>query len=256
MSKNQNNRDFLKNQSALKRLLEDLSGLDNITIRKSVRDHEMLSFLIEETSNGVDISERYPTFYQKLLNDSDLRQTFLDILESIDNEDESPLGAIQAVEKVDLGFLKNLGASHFIQKIHGKWKVFWQRSSAELQSAFSPPELLYRSEHSLFMDPWFTLLRDEIELKNTLYTIVLECALSKDDNQAISPLLNIAVAVGETPESVQFPVEITLRWGMYQQSIHVTQEGPIKFPDIPFNNIFEEDNKIKADLLLTLEVIT
>jgi hypothetical protein len=106
------------------------------------------------------------------------------------------------------------------------------------------------------MDPWFTLLRDEIELENTLYTVVLECTLSKDDNQAISPMLNIAVTIGETPEGIQFPVEITLQWGTYQQSIHVAQEGPVKFPNIPFSSIFEEDNKIKSDLLLTLESIT
>ncbi len=253
MSNNQKDDRSLRNHSALKKLLDDLSRLNNKAIRTSIRDQEMLSFLLDEANKGIDISERYPTLYQKLLIDPYLRRAFLDILEAIDDEDENSLNMILAAKKKDLNFLKKTRAKRLIEELHGKWKISWQRTVSELQSVFSPSELVYRSEHSLLIDPWFILLRDEVEIEKTLFTVLLECTLAKDDNQALSPLLNIAVSVRDADNGIQFPVKITIQWGMYKEFIHVEQEGSTKFPNIPFRSIFEEDNKINADLALTIE---
>src|ERR1051325_4389457 len=97
-----------KRQKAVKKLADDLSQLNTASGSGIIEDEEMLSLIVEEANQGIDISKRYPSFYQKLLNNPDLRQAFLDILDSIEDEDSELPIPWAGGRDVDLSFLSKL----------------------------------------------------------------------------------------------------------------------------------------------------
>jgi len=113
--------------------------------------------------------------------------------------------------------------------------------------------LAYRADPSLYEDSWFTLLRDEIDVEGTIYTVALECTLAGDVN-AISTYLSLAVTLGTASSKPNFPLQARLQWGGYQKSVRIAEEGRAKFPDIPLNIILDDNHQsIKSGLSLTLE---
>ena len=256
MSENQYQFNFLKNQKALRRLVVDLSAVNAQSMSTPVANNEMLSLIVDEAIKGIDISKNYPTFYKKLLNNPDLRQAFLDALESIELAEKAELINLPEVPNSKLDFLTAPSLQPIITKRKDKWQISWQRTIDQLQALFSPAQLVYRSDPTLYDDPWFTLLRGEVEIDGTLYAIALECTLSENDQESLSPFLKIAVTVESTTEEPQFPIQTSLQWGQYNGALRILEEGRARFPDIPFTMIFDEDNKnIIAELNLILEPV-
>ncbi|HJR78986.1 MAG TPA: hypothetical protein VJ821_02865, partial [Anaerolineales bacterium] len=141
---------------------------------------------------------------------------------------------------------------------HGdNWSIRWQRTIDTLQIIFSPPDLAYRADPIFSEELWFTLLREEIAMGDLRYTVALECTFSEENEGTLTPFLNIAVTV-ETPTKLPpFPLQTSLQWGPYKQTIQIAGEGRAKFPDIPINMIYDEEHqKIIAELNLTLELFT
>ncbi len=64
MSKDPNQRGSFKVQRAIKRLENDLAEVDLPTSPMETGENEMLSLMVYEAANGIDISKRYPTFYK------------------------------------------------------------------------------------------------------------------------------------------------------------------------------------------------
>lgn len=255
MNENQSHFDFSKKQKTIKRLADDLAEIDTKTSSSLIVDYEMLSLIIDDALKGVDISVRYPTFYRKLLNNADLRQAFVDALEAIEKDKQNvpvvlPLGA----EPV-LDFLSSQSLRPTVVKSEkNKWHIIWQQTIEQLQSIFSPPELAYRSDPSQFEDPWLTLLRGETDVAGSLYTVLLECSLAKGTEESITLFLNIAVTFETTTSLPQIPIYATLQWGSYTETLAITEEGRIKFPNISLSAILDEQRRnVKAELSLTLE---
>ncbi len=257
MSESHNERHPINKQAALRRLADELGQLDTTALPETVGDKEMLSLIVEEVNKGVDISIRYPDFYQKLLNHRELRQAFLDVLQSIEDEEENEPIPWAEDASVDLLFLTEEPAQPIIKKLANQWQVSWQRTTEQLQRILSPSALAYRGDPSISDDQWFTLLREEIEIQNSIYTVVLECTFSEEDEKAFSPYLNIAVTVGATTDHPQFPVQTSLHWGAYDQTLRIAEEGRARFPDISFQIIFDDKlTHIDAELQLTLQPLT
>lgn len=246
-----------KRQEAAKRMAEDLRHFDAARGVETNEDEEMLALLVEEAYKGIDISKRYPDLYQTLLSHPDLRQSFLDLLESMDEEGAGlPIPWAEA-EDVDLRFLEGEASRPQVGKLGDHWSIRWQRTIASLQGLFAPSQRVYRSDPSLSEDPWFPLLREEISVENLRYTIALECTFSEEREEALSPFLNIAVTVETVTEHPPFPVQSSLEWGPYRQTIQIFEEGRVKFPDLPLNMIFDEDlRNLRAGLHLTLEPLS
>lgn len=79
-------------KEAVQRLVADLVEIGAQTQPVLDVDWELLSIMVDEAANGVDIMRRHPAFYHKLLDNVDLRQAFLDALESLEvaaNQDRS-----------------------------------------------------------------------------------------------------------------------------------------------------------------------
>ncbi len=245
-----------KRQEAAKRLAEDISRLDTASGFGTLEDEEMLSLIVEEASQGIDISKRYPSFYQKLLSNPDLRQAFLDILESIEDEEENLPIPWAGGANPNLSFL----ADHFFQpviaRIGENWRIILQRKIDQLQSIFFPSELANRSDPTLSEDLWFVLLRGKVDVDGLLYTVALECTFSENGKDTLTPFLNVAITIGAVAKHPPFPIQSSLQWGTYKETISITEEGQVRFPDIPIDTVFDEERKnISSDLSLILESI-
>ncbi len=252
-----NQLDHGKNEKSRKKLAADLAGIDSDVLFISMKEHEMLSLMVDETLKGVDIKTRYPDFYQKLFSNAELRQVFLDALDSVEAEKQSELSAFPSEEKPNLVFLNKKPNQPGIQQLDkDRWQIILQTTIQQLQDIFSGgPALAYRSDANLFDDSWFTLLRGEAELEGTSYAILLECGISKETEQALSASLNIAMTLETASASAQAPIHATLQWGKYSETLTIAAEGRTRFPDIPFSASFDQqDQKIISGLDLILEI--
>ncbi len=246
-----------RDQRAIQRLIDDMEAVDGQTLSASVVDNEMLSLVVDEAIKGIDIAERYPEFYKKLLANASLREAFLDALESIELSEKKELISSTSKSATKLSFLKALEPQPIIAELDNKWRASWQQTIEQLQFIISPTQLATRSHSMIYEDPWITILRSEAEIEEVIYTIFLECTLSKNDEEALSPYLNVAVTLGTAPKPSYFPIRSTLHWGTYEEVIEILEEGRAKFPDIPFKVIFDEEiEHINVGLSLTIEPIT
>ncbi len=66
------------------RLQDDLAQFSEADI--TAEDNAMLSLVVDEALQGVDIVKTYPDFYQQLLANAELRQAFLNALEMLEGD--------------------------------------------------------------------------------------------------------------------------------------------------------------------------
>jgi len=239
----------------LRKLADHLSALDRQAGSSLSAESDMLSLIVSGTLNGENLAERYPAFHQTLLENPELRQAFLDALESVEAERAGEQIPMPGAKQTELSFLSAQSVTPVIDIFDkNKWRATWQRTLEQLQAIFSPPELAYRADPSLSEDPWFTLLREEMQVEGNTYDIILDCILSKDNQNSLSTFLNLAVTLGNAPGTAGFPLRATLHWGEYEESILVTEEGRFKFPDIPIASVFDQaEIQLQAGFRLTLE---
>lgn len=244
-----------KRPVGIKRLLVELAEVQAQDSSMAMVDNEMLSLMVNRVLNGEDISKRHPAFYRKLLGDAGLRQAFLDALISIEAEQAHQQFPMPDPKKAGLTFLASQRIRPILElrEAH-QWRTIWQATLEQIQAVFSPSELAYRSDPVLFEDPWFPLLRDEIEVEGSTYAIALECTLAGNAGESLSAYLNLAVTLGTTTDRQNFPIQASLQWGDYQENILLTEEGRARFPDIPLSEIMDESlQNIKSGLNLILE---
>ncbi len=254
MSKNQNNYNP-HTRPAARKLAKDLADLNSRGQLASETDGDMVSLIVDGILRGEDISRRYPTLYRKLLENAGLRQALMDALESVEAERAHQMIPLPKTPKTDLSFLLDRTPQPLVEILNDhKWRGTWRRTLEQIQAIFSPPELAYRADPTQFEDPWFTLLRDELEASGAVYTVALECTLSSQTDEAISAFLNLAVTLSSDPKSAWFPLQAVLHWGAYTESIIVPEEGRTRFPDIPLTAIMDiEHEEIRSGLSLILE---
>jgi hypothetical protein len=244
-----------KRAKARQKLASDLAGFTSENLVITQEDNEMLSLLIDEALKGVDIKTQYSDSYRRLLSNPELRQMFLDTLESIEAAQEGRLEPFPVAEKSSLAFLKDkTPPTESQQSEQATWQISLQRTIQQLQNIFSPPQLAYRADASLFDDSWFTVLREEVELGGSSYSILLECGVSEETDEALSASLNIAMTL-ESTASPDSPLHATLHWGNYTGTLTIAGEGRARFPDIPFSATFDQQNQeITSDLDLVLAI--
>ncbi len=255
MNDNISNMNGHKRSAGMKRLLDELAEVNTKGASAAMVDNEMLSLMINEVLKGEDISKRYPAFYQKLLGDADMRQAFIDVLESIETEQAHQQIPLPNSGRASLNFLAGQPTRPSLEILaRHKWRTTWQRTLEQIQALFSPSELAYRSDPGLFEDPWFTLLRDEIEVEGSAYAVALECTLAGNVNDVLSAYLNLAVTLGTTSDGPNFPLQASLQWGGYQESVLITEEGRARFPDIPLSKVLDETQQnVKSGLNLIVQ---
>lgn len=235
--------------------MDQLASLDTGNEPALPKEVDMLSLIVSGALNGENIAQRYPTFYQRLLENAGLRQAFLDALESVEAERSGELLPVPGGTRTSLDFLKRQPSAAVIETgEENGWRATWQKTLEQLQSLFSPPELAYRADQADAEDPWFTLLRDEMTADGSTYDVTLDCTLSGEQDGALATFLHLAVTFAEISEAAQFPLHASLEWGEYRESIQVLEEGRARFPDIPLAAIFDEQGaQLRSGFQLVLE---
>jgi hypothetical protein len=66
---------------------------------------KLLSLIITDTLNGIDISRHYPAFFEQLVTDIRLRETFLDAMEILELSRAGQLEPLPGDASYDLSFL-------------------------------------------------------------------------------------------------------------------------------------------------------
>jgi hypothetical protein len=216
-------------------------------------DHEFLSLFLEDARQGVDVSRRYPGFYQKLIIDPELRQAFLDILHLMDENINQALASIPSPARANLEFLL-IDKTPISRSMEKGWKFHWMRTRQELQALFSPPQLAYRNNTNFLSDEEFLIFQNNFRIDDFQYSISIVCALGEDLEAGLLARMN----VGITPEgsSSQPPLKAILEWGHYTESVIIAGEGRIALPPIALAKILDSDlENIISDLELTIEII-
>ena len=230
---------------AIKDLMEDLNQFGNSTNQDLRVEEEALDLIVDQAVNGIDIRNRFPEFYKKLLHNQFLRQQFLDALSFLNSIKQSIKDPYLHHSKLDLSFLTNkpLEVSN--------WPIFITQDKAHLMNLFFPKEPVYRGTIDLGATPTYSLLRRDFLLAGVTYSLLIDSTLSEESKNALSATL--ALATNDEPGNSAFPVQATLRWGEYSSEISIDQEGKYPLPDIPLSQVFDDGlNKVKADLFLTL----
>jgi len=243
-----------RKSAALKRLAERLTvfNLEDRVI--SPTESDMLSLVVSGTLNGEKLAQRFPDFYEKMLENAGLRQAFLDALESLEAERDGNLIPMPAPD-TRLDFLTSQPpAPNVIHLDEKNWRVLWQRPLAQIQAIFSPPELAYRAKQSLIEEPWVMLLREDIRVSGDTYSVALDCTPADEEENALAVFISLAVTSGASREPAKFRLRARLAWGRYQEDVLIPAEGRMRFPNISFDKIFDPATESLTDgLSLTLE---
>jgi len=222
------------------------------SIPPAEEDLAMLSYMVSEAYQGVDIASRYPTFYEKLETNGKLRAYFLDALDLMEHTKAGTLAPLPGPPSRDLSFLQKARSKPIIeQNSWQEWRVTWQRTVKQLQHFFPSPELVYRGEDDWSEDVWIPLLRDEVQLNDLTLHVVLEA--NEGDDAVYLPSLRVVPVSDES--NLPF-IQATLQWGDYQEKVTVDARGRAAFPPLPLTTIYDPVlNLYTADLQLSLESV-
>lgn len=235
-------------------LLARLSQASQPAAFSDQENETLLSLVVDDALKGVDISSRYPDFFQRLLEDDDLRQAFLATMEAVENQSVPR----PATAESDLSFLHAATIRPLLEFTSpARWRLKWQAALDQLQQIFFAADQfqpIYRSAAYL-EDAWFTLFRDEIKIDQMHASVVLEAVRE----MAAPDQLRLHIAVGLTSDrfaaAERLPdLRAQLTWGAYDQAVLITQRGRAVFPPLPLDLILDAAAQhITADLRLIVE---
>jgi hypothetical protein len=216
-------------------------------------DYQMLSLIVNDALEGVDITVQYPNLYRKLLADAELRQAFLDALAVLtgDETDEPDLALGEFSH--DLSFLRTAVSSPptIHQTLSGLIQAAWQLLAEQLnQQFFLPPQPVYRSS-SLLEDTSIVLFRDDFTAGDRQYDVILEAASPLDKPE----LLRLNLLVTPLTDGSLPMMKARLQWGGDELTAVPDQYGRAQFPLLPLDTILDESgHHILSDLHLNLEI--
>jgi hypothetical protein len=221
----------------------------------SAQDETMLTLLISDGLAGVDITQRYPAFFARLVADPQLTEAFLDALDllEITAADRAALPPTAATAAA-LPFLRALQPVPMVRAAgRNLWHVSWRLLRDRLNRDFSStPELVFRSEQRGLTDKSVVLIEEEVALGEMTLSVMLE---------AIRPVgepgwLHLQLLTA-TPGKDAVPLVAFLHWGRYAARVISDRYGQAVFPPLAIEAIIEgADSPIASDLQLVLEIST
>ena len=222
-------------------------------------DEQMFSIVLSDALNRVDITTRYPNFFQKLLTNEDMRKAFLEDLDILVESKTGELEPLPVKPIRDLDFLHTVPPTHTIELTPtGKWRVTWVQITEQLQHLLLSPalssEAIYRDEVNHLEETPFKLFHSKVDLNGENVTALLE-ALQPISNPDILQLsLTVALSSDQDEESFLQKLIARLQWGAYDESARVSRKGIAIFPDLPLSEILGQGRaQIGSNLRLMLE---
>lgn len=213
-------------------------------------DMEMFSLVLHDALMGVDISERYPTFWGRMMAAPALYQAFIEALSLLETDGRAPL-PFPPTTINELAFLQKTPAPEpeIAQSATGSWRVTWQVLFDQLQQLLFPtPDLVYRRAAPLLEDESIILLHDEVTIADQPVEALLEAVRPVEQPELLRLQL---LAAAETPLP---PLQASLHWGVYAHTAVLDAYGRAHFPPLRLDDILDEAGQLRAaDLRLVLE---
>lgn len=220
-------------------------------------DNEMLSLIVNDALEGIDITTRYPSFYRKMVSNPLLHEAFIDALDILEKDRAGALEPLPESASHDLSFLKEFAPSTPLieQAAAGRWAVTWQRTKEQIQALFENFEparpLAYRSGNHLDNLEAITLLRGNVQVDGITVEMWLEASQPVDIPEMLH--LFLTTAVPHSPNTPQPALQATIQWGGYRETATIDQYGRALFPLLPLQTIVGESGQITSSLQLKLE---
>lgn len=224
-------------------------------------DSIMLSLVISDALNGVNIAEKYPTFFLRMLENKALLADFLDTLNLLRQTRSESLPVLPAEPSRDLSFLRQRPQPEIKERRTSKegWRVVLQQAIQQLENIFfTPPSLQPATRKGIALpldeEQWFTLFRQEVNIDNEQWTVLLEGKAADD----LEVSLNLDISVLPIADDVVIPSLIaTIQWGDYQDRTMVGPRGRATFSPVPLDVVLDvNSDRIKAPLQVTVETST
>lgn len=221
-------------------LRQKASESDSVKDVESNKDEMMVPFVVSDALKGIDISQAYPAFYQKLLRHTELRNSFIEALEAVEGEPKSLFKPFVTPS------IPQLSIEHFAP---GKWRIRWQRTPQQLLELFVPPlpKVVYRQDDVSVSDEIITLLHTQTNVEGERTTLTLTATRLLDQPDELQLQLFI--------ESMHFlAFQAHLRWGIHQANISLPANTFTQFPPVTLSAVMDETGQtITSGLDLTLE---
>ncbi len=215
----------------------------------------MLSLVVNDALEGVDIARRYPSFYRRMLADPQLRWAFLEALEILEQDKSGGLEPLPEGLDVDLSFLERAQPPSPIlqEKPAGLWRLAWERPATYLQSLLLDTLLTSRPIHraltNFLEDDRLMLVDDTVEIAGDELGVLLEAVRPAAAPDALHLSLLITA---ETASSLQ----ATIEWGAFRETAVVKAFRRVTFPPLPLADVVDEiGQQIAAALCLTVEPV-
>ena len=237
--------------------------IDSKPIPSPITDEEsnMLPVVVGDALRGVNIAQKYPIFFLRMLENQSLLEDFLDTFDLLQQTQTGALATMPAPFSRDLSFLRRRRSVHLeVQPINASgWRVILQQTIDNLQSLFFPltlsTDMQIRGGLSQLMDEdnWFTITREEVTVGESRWTLILEGKPADEDEVLLS--LDVLV-IPMTDTAITSTLVATLQWGTYDNQVQIGPRGRATFPPIPLDIVLDETTeRVKAELQLTVEVV-
>ena len=213
----------------------------------------MLELVVQDALRGVDVPRKYPQVYRRLLSNSELRQTFLELLTALEPNQELQL---PLMPRPDLSFLDTaVSPQPTLHFSTSGWQAVWQLLSNQLNNCFpAPTTLAYRSAYDDMLDEQpVILLEDLFSIDELQLNILLEANLNVDYPD--TPTLSLSVAAFDGQPLP--PLQAELAWGSYQATAVLDPYGVAFFPSLTIASVMDKAGQaISDDLQLVFTSIS
>jgi hypothetical protein len=187
-----------------------------------------------------------------MLVNEELRTTFLDTLELLEQSRAGDLPEYSGPATVDLSFLQKVISKPSIRKtLNDKWQLVWKRSVEQLQNMFFvaslQPNEVFRSDDSYFEESYINILHSQVEIDEEEIEVRLDALQIITEPDTLDLMLAVFA-----PEDLNLRFEVKISWGDYRQTAEVNKYGLAKFPTLRRNQIFAASGKLTHGLELEI----
>lgn len=235
-------------------LLHDLVLVNSPTLTEE--DRPMLTIAIEEALNGVDISQKYPDFYKRMLQDAVLGDLFDDAVEIFTLSRDPNWNPLPRPASRDLSFLKKpRSLPTIIRKAYNEWEAKFRKSVDELYLLLisANPQPVLRQRTADLETQWITLVQDTITVKDIVFQVLLEASQLPNSPDHLFLFLFVTTQTDQTVPWRHLHAKI--EWGTYSNTVPITLQGKIKLGDVPMQEIMIVDGEFApAGLNLSLNI--
>ncbi len=228
--------------------------VDSHTEQPTEQDKNMLSIIVSDALDNIDIATAYPTYYQRLLAEAPLRTAFLAAVDHLRQQQAGQLAPLPTPSR-DLQFLYRAPARPKLDPAEaGHWSASWTQFAAYLQMIFTSPAFSsegMRNAHAHGQEPPFQLLHSELDIAGQAYQVRLEATPTTECLQLT--LVAFRTMGNEPPPALK----ADLQWGAYTASATLDAHGQARFPLLPLTAVLDAEGKqVAANLLLSLATVS